>query len=31
MANDEGHGLARKQCDYLYYSTILFIKEHLLN
>ncbi len=32
MANDEGHGFAKKDnSDYLYYSTILFIKEHLLN
>lgn len=32
MANDEGHGFAKKNnSDYLYYSTILFIKEHLLN
>ena len=32
MANDEGHGFAKKNnADYLYYSTILFIKEHLLN
>ena len=32
MANDEGHGFAKKNnSDYLYYSTIMFIKEHLLN
>ena len=32
MAEDEGHGFAKKNNnDYLYYSTILFIKEHLLN
>ena len=32
MAEDEGHGFAKKNnSDYLYYSTILFIKEHLLN
>ena len=32
MANDEGHGFAKKNnADYLYYSTIMFIKEHLLN
>jgi dipeptidyl aminopeptidase/acylaminoacyl peptidase len=32
MANDEGHGFAKKNnSDYLYYSTILFIKEHLLS
>ncbi len=31
MANDEGHGFAKKNnVDYLYYSTIQFIKEHLL-
>ncbi|HKP69812.1 MAG TPA: prolyl oligopeptidase family serine peptidase [Pyrinomonadaceae bacterium] len=32
MANDEGHGFSKKNnSDYLYYSTILFIKDHLLN
>lgn len=32
MANDEGHGFSKKNNqDYLYYSTIMFIKEHLLN
>ena len=32
MADDEGHGFAKKNnTDYLYYSTIMFIKEHLLN
>jgi dipeptidyl aminopeptidase/acylaminoacyl peptidase len=32
MANDEGHGFSKKNNnDYLYYSTILFIKENLLN
>ena len=32
MAKDEGHGFAKKNNnDYLYYSTILFIKEHLLS
>jgi dipeptidyl aminopeptidase/acylaminoacyl peptidase len=31
MASDEGHGFSKKNnSDYLYYSTILFIKEHLL-
>jgi len=31
MANDEGHGFAKKNnTDYLYYSTIQFIKEYLL-
>lgn len=32
MANDEGHGFSKKDnSDYLFYSTILFIKDHLLN
>ena len=32
MANDEGHGFSKKNnTDYLFYSSILFIKEHLLN
>ncbi len=32
MANDEGHGFSKKNNqDYLYYSTIMFIKEFLLN
>lgn len=32
MANDEGHGFSKKDnTDYLFYSTILFIQEHLLN
>jgi dipeptidyl aminopeptidase/acylaminoacyl peptidase len=31
MANDEGHGFGKKNnVDYQFYSTILFIKEHLL-
>jgi dipeptidyl aminopeptidase/acylaminoacyl peptidase len=31
MADDEGHGFGKKNnVDYQYYSTILFIKEHLL-
>ncbi len=31
MANDEGHGFSKKNnADYQFYSTILFIKEHLL-
>jgi dipeptidyl aminopeptidase/acylaminoacyl peptidase len=31
MANDEGHGFAKKNnADYLFYSTIMFVKEHLL-
>ncbi len=32
MANDEGHGFSKKDnADYLFYSTIMFVKEHLLN
>lgn len=32
MANDEGHGFAKKNNqDYQFYSTILFIKNYLLN
>ena len=32
MAKDEGHGFAKKKNkDFLAYSTVLFIKEHLLN
>ncbi|MGQ0543646.1 MAG: S9 family peptidase [Blastocatellia bacterium] len=31
MANDEGHGFSKKNnTDYLFYSSILFIQEHLL-
>jgi len=31
MANDEGHGFSKKNnVDYQLYSTVLFIKEHLL-
>ncbi len=31
MANDEGHGFGKKNNqDYLFYATVLFIKEHLL-
>jgi dipeptidyl aminopeptidase/acylaminoacyl peptidase len=31
MAKDEGHGFAKKKNnDFLFYSTILFIREHLL-
>lgn len=31
MANDEGHGFAkRKNQDYQFYSTVMFIQEHLL-
>lgn len=31
MANDEGHGFTKKNnSDYLFYSSILFIQEHLL-
>jgi dipeptidyl aminopeptidase/acylaminoacyl peptidase len=32
MANDEGHGFAKKKnSDYLFYSTILFMEKYLLN
>ena len=31
MANDEGHGFRKKSNqDYLFYATVLFVKEHLL-
>lgn len=31
MANDEGHGFAKKRnADYLFYATVLFVQEHLL-
>src|SRR4051812_48126355 len=31
MANDEGHGFAKKKnADYLFYSTVMFLKEFLL-
>ena len=31
MAKDEGHGFAKKKNhDFLFYSTVLFIREHLL-
>lgn len=31
MANDEGHGFSKKNnADYQFYSSILFVKEHLL-
>jgi len=31
MANDEGHGFAKKKnADYLFYSTVMFMKEFLL-
>jgi dipeptidyl aminopeptidase/acylaminoacyl peptidase len=31
MANDEGHGFGKKNNqDYLFYATVLFVKEHLL-
>ncbi|MCA1589078.1 MAG: prolyl oligopeptidase family serine peptidase, partial [Acidobacteria bacterium] len=31
MANDEGHGFSKKNNqDYLFYATVLFVKEHLL-
>lgn len=32
MANDEGHGFAKKKnSDYLFYATILFMQKYLLN
>ncbi|RPH37306.1 hypothetical protein EHM92_03015, partial [bacterium] len=32
MANDEGHGFAKKKnADYLFYATVLFIKTFLLD
>jgi dipeptidyl aminopeptidase/acylaminoacyl peptidase len=32
MANDEGHGFAKKSnVDFQFYSTILFIQNYLLN
>ena len=32
MANDEGHGFTKKNnVDYQFYSSIMFVKEHLLN
>jgi len=31
MANDEGHGYAKKKNqDYLFYSTIMFVRQFLL-
>jgi dipeptidyl aminopeptidase/acylaminoacyl peptidase len=31
MANDEGHGFAKKKNqDFLFYATVLFVREHLL-
>ena len=31
MANDEGHGFAKKKnADYLFYATVMFLKEYLL-
>ena len=31
MAKDEGHGFAKKKnADYQFYSTVLFMQEHLL-
>jgi dipeptidyl aminopeptidase/acylaminoacyl peptidase len=31
MANDEGHGFAKKKnADFQFYSTVQFIREHLL-
>jgi dipeptidyl aminopeptidase/acylaminoacyl peptidase len=32
MANDEGHGFAKKRNqDFLFYATVMFMKQHLLN
>jgi hypothetical protein len=32
MANDEGHGFSKKKnVDYQFYATILFIEQFLLN
>ncbi len=32
MANDEGHGFSKKNnADYQFYSSIMFVKEFLLN
>jgi dipeptidyl aminopeptidase/acylaminoacyl peptidase len=32
LANDEGHGFAKKKNqDFLFYSTVAFIRSHLLN
>jgi len=32
MANDEGHGFSKKKnVDYQFYATILFIQQFLLN
>jgi dipeptidyl aminopeptidase/acylaminoacyl peptidase len=32
MANDEGHGFAKKKNqDFLFYATVMFMKQHLLN
>jgi hypothetical protein len=31
MAKDEGHGFAKKaNADFQFYSTVLFMREHLL-
>ena len=31
LANDEGHGFAKKRnVDYLFYASVLFVQEHLL-
>jgi dipeptidyl aminopeptidase/acylaminoacyl peptidase len=31
LANDEGHGFAKKQnSDFMFYASILFVKKHLL-
>ena len=32
MAKDEGHGFAKKKNqDFQFYATMLFLREHLLN
>ena len=32
LAKDEGHGFAKKKnADFQFYATVLFIREHLLN
>lgn len=30
MAKNEGHGFAKKNADFQFLSTILFLREHLL-
>jgi hypothetical protein len=32
MANDEGHGYAKKKNqDFLFYATVMFVREYLLS